>query len=120
MPSRPVPESAPCDAAAKAEIGPANWYAQRQAERIVWLHSRADPSQMVPAGLDPKVVAVYHGVGQLLSRFTTGKIPKAFKVRVPCCPVCLPTQCLRTQVETAAAAGCGDDEAAELPAQLVK
>ena len=40
---------------------------------------------MVPAGLDPKVVAVYHGVGQLLSRFTTGKIPKAFKVPICCC-----------------------------------
>ena len=50
----------------------------------LWLRRRADPGQMVPAGLDPKVVAVYHGVGQLLSRFTTGKIPKAFKVLIPC------------------------------------
>jgi Bystin len=44
---------------------------------------------MVPAGLDPKVVAVYHGVGQLLSRFTTGKIPKAFKVLTSCIDPCL-------------------------------
>lgn len=39
-----------------------------------------DPGQLVPAGLDPKVAAVYRGVGVLLSRYTTGKIPKAFKV----------------------------------------
>jgi len=46
------------------------------------LHRMSDPSQLVPGGLDPKVVAVYHGVGTLLSRYTTGKIPKAFKVGV--------------------------------------
>ncbi|KAI8473188.1 MAG: bystin-like protein [Monoraphidium minutum] len=34
----------------------------------------------VPEGLDERVVEVYRGVGQLLSRYTTGKIPKAFKV----------------------------------------
>lgn len=34
----------------------------------------------VPAGLDPKVVAVYKGVGEILRRYTTGRIPKAFKV----------------------------------------
>jgi essential nuclear protein 1 len=31
-------------------------------------------------GLDPKVVEVYRGVGKVLSRYTTGKVPKAFKV----------------------------------------
>ena len=36
----------------------------------------------VPAGLDPKVVAVYKGVGELLRRYTTGRIPKAFKVEL--------------------------------------
>lgn len=60
----------------------------------VWLCHRADPGQMVPAGLDPKVVAVYHGVGQLLSRFTTGKIPKAFKVPICCCSPTLLCQAL--------------------------
>ena len=34
----------------------------------------------VPEGLDPKVVEVYQGVGVLLSRYTTGKLPKAFKI----------------------------------------
>lgn len=31
-------------------------------------------------GLDDKVVQVYRGVGKLLSRYTVGKIPKAFKI----------------------------------------
>ncbi|GAB4821947.1 hypothetical protein N2152v2_008993 [Parachlorella kessleri] len=34
----------------------------------------------VPIGLDPKVVEVYRGVGKLLSRYTAGKVPKAFKI----------------------------------------
>lgn len=34
----------------------------------------------MPEGLDPKVVEVYQGVGVLLSRYTTGKLPKAFKI----------------------------------------
>ncbi|KAK9840658.1 hypothetical protein WJX81_007722 [Elliptochloris bilobata] len=35
---------------------------------------------MVPAGLDPKVVEVYTAVGKILSRYSAGKIPKAFKI----------------------------------------
>ncbi len=31
-------------------------------------------------GLDPKVEAVYRGVGAVLARYTTGRLPKAFKV----------------------------------------
>ncbi|KAG2432729.1 hypothetical protein HYH02_012863 [Chlamydomonas schloesseri] len=34
----------------------------------------------VPEGLEPRVVEVYRGVGKLLSRYSTGKIPKAFKI----------------------------------------
>ena len=34
----------------------------------------------VPEGLDDKVVQVYRGVGKLLSRYTVGKVPKAFKI----------------------------------------
>ena len=34
----------------------------------------------LPEGLDDKVVQVYRGVGKLLSRYTVGKIPKAFKI----------------------------------------
>ena len=33
-----------------------------------------------PAGLDPKVVEVYRAVGELMSRYKSGKVPKAFKV----------------------------------------
>lgn len=35
---------------------------------------------MLPPGLDPKVVEVYTAVGKILSRYSAGKIPKAFKV----------------------------------------
>ena len=34
----------------------------------------------MPEDLDEKVVQVYRGVGKLLSRYTVGKIPKAFKI----------------------------------------
>ena len=34
----------------------------------------------VPQGLDPRVVEVYRGVGQLLRRYTVGRLPKAFKI----------------------------------------
>lgn len=30
--------------------------------------------------MDPKVVAVYKGVGQIMKRYSAGKIPKAFKI----------------------------------------
>lgn len=36
--------------------------------------------EFIPAELDPKVVEVYQGVGKVLSRYTAGKVPKAFKV----------------------------------------
>ncbi len=34
----------------------------------------------MPDGLDPKVVEVYTAVGKLLSRYSAGKVPKAFKI----------------------------------------
>eukprot|EP00798_Chlamydomonas_sp_ICE-L_P021238 gene21238-28154_t len=34
----------------------------------------------LPEGLDDKVVEVYRGVGKLLSRYSSGKVPKAFKI----------------------------------------
>ena len=34
----------------------------------------------VPEGIDEKVVEVYRQVGDLLRRYTTGKVPKAFKI----------------------------------------
>lgn len=37
-------------------------------------------AQVLKARLDPKVVAVYSQVGKYLSSFTSGKIPKAFKI----------------------------------------
>lgn len=40
----------------------------------------AGASGLLPGGLEPKVVAVYRGVGALLARFTSGKLPKAFKI----------------------------------------
>lgn len=35
---------------------------------------------LLPQGINPKVEEVYRGVGKLLSRYTAGKIPKAFKI----------------------------------------
>jgi len=32
------------------------------------------------SNLDPKVVTVYRGVGKLLSKYTSGKLPRAFKI----------------------------------------
>lgn len=34
----------------------------------------------VPEGLEPRVIEVYRGVGKLLSRYSAGKVPKAFKI----------------------------------------
>jgi len=39
-----------------------------------------DGAEYVSRDLDPKVVAVYRGVGEIMSRYTAGKVPKAFKV----------------------------------------
>lgn len=37
-------------------------------------------AEAVPEGLDERVLAVYRGVAGLLSRYTVGKVPKAFKI----------------------------------------
>lgn len=34
----------------------------------------------LPSGLDPKVVEVYRQVGELMHRYKSGRVPKAFKV----------------------------------------
>lgn len=39
-----------------------------------------EPSFFAPPQMDHKVIEVYRGVGQLMSRYTSGKVPKAFKV----------------------------------------
>ena len=39
-----------------------------------------DDEDLVPEGLDDRVVQIYRQVGELLTRYTTGKVPKAFKV----------------------------------------
>jgi essential nuclear protein 1 len=39
-----------------------------------------DDGMAVPEGIDEKVVEVYRQVGDLLRRYTTGKVPKAFKI----------------------------------------
>lgn len=36
--------------------------------------------ESLPPGVNPKVAAVYSQVGQLLSRYKSGKLPKAFKI----------------------------------------
>ena len=39
-----------------------------------------DDDAPVPADMDPRVVEVYRGVGALLARYKSGKVPKAFKI----------------------------------------
>jgi essential nuclear protein 1 len=48
-------------------------------ESAVLTSSRPD-EEPVPGSLPPKVVHVYTEIGKLLSRYTSGKLPKAFKV----------------------------------------
>ena len=39
-----------------------------------------DLEEGVSSNLDPKVVAAYKSIGQLLRTFKSGKLPKAFKI----------------------------------------
>ncbi|KAJ1723317.1 snoRNA-binding rRNA-processing protein [Coemansia erecta] len=39
-----------------------------------------EDERAVPAGLDPKIVEVYTKIGELLSRYKSGQVPKAFKI----------------------------------------
>ena len=41
-------------------------------------HRKADEKE--PEQIDERVQSVYKGVGQVMRRFTTGKVPKAFKI----------------------------------------
>eukprot|EP00877_Chromochloris_zofingiensis_P005227 jgi/Chrzof1/14705/Cz09g12210.t1 len=52
---------------------------KQQQAGIQTLPEHADEAP-VPEGLDDKVVEMYTAVGALLKRYTTGKIPKAFKI----------------------------------------
>ncbi|GAX76291.1 hypothetical protein CEUSTIGMA_g3736.t1 [Chlamydomonas eustigma] len=52
---------------------------QREAGVAV-LPEEGEDEEDVPEGLDEKVIQVYRGVGKLLSRYSAGKIPKAFKI----------------------------------------
>lgn len=45
-------------------------------ERGPWTSAQT----IAPRGMDEKVVQIYRGVGDLMKRYTTGKVPKAFKV----------------------------------------
>ncbi len=38
----------------------------------------------MPPGINPKVIEVYRKVGELLSRYKSGPLPKAFKIVPPC------------------------------------
>ena len=50
----------------------------KQTPKLVPSHRDGDTA--VPRDLDPRVVEVYRGVGQLLRRYTVGRLPKAFKI----------------------------------------
>ena len=42
--------------------------------------ARDEEGEIVPEGLDSRVIEIYRQVGELLTRYTTGKVPKAFKI----------------------------------------
>ena len=42
--------------------------------------ARDEEGEMIPEGLDSRVIEIYRQVGELLTRYTTGKVPKAFKI----------------------------------------
>lgn len=44
-----------------------------------------DEERMMPPGINPKVIEVYSKVGELLSRYKSGPLPKAFKI-IPSLP----------------------------------
>jgi len=44
-----------------------------------------DESRMMPPGINPKIIEVYGKVGELLSRYKSGPLPKAFKI-IPSLP----------------------------------
>lgn len=46
-------------------------------KRVAGLREVEGPSS---AGFDPKVVEVYTAVGKIMSRYSAGKVPKAFKI----------------------------------------
>ncbi|WFC98835.1 snoRNA-binding rRNA-processing protein [Malassezia yamatoensis] len=48
-------------------------------------HTSDDDGRMMPPGINPKVIEVYSKVGQLLSRYKSGPLPKAFKI-IPSLP----------------------------------
>lgn len=61
--------------------GPGNAQGPTIADLIMEALAKHNPMPDQPAKrMDPKVVQVYRGVGKLLSRYTSGKIPKAFKI----------------------------------------
>jgi len=56
---------------------------EKQQRQKLTLGEQGGPQVEEPVGgpgLDEKVVAVYKGVGLIMKRFTTGKVPKAFKI----------------------------------------
>eukprot|EP00051_Salpingoeca_urceolata_P027599 m.482324 g.482324 ORF g.482324 m.482324 type:complete len:434 (-) comp22494_c0_seq1:18-1319(-) len=48
-------------------------------EKETEIQSQLTDAQPVPP-LDPKIIRVYQGVGKILSRYRSGKLPKAFKI----------------------------------------
>ncbi|WFD38878.1 snoRNA-binding rRNA-processing protein [Malassezia japonica] len=49
------------------------------------MESHDDDERMMPPGINPKVIEVYAKVGELLSRYKSGPLPKAFKI-IPSLP----------------------------------
>lgn len=53
---------------------------QKQSSNLTSLHSNEQVEERVKQRIDPKIFSVYKSLGKLLSTYTSGKFPKAFKV----------------------------------------
>ena len=67
-------------AARKVNLG--EWIAEKIREKEMQINDHLSETASISRvqKLDPKVVGLYRGVGQVLSRYRSGKIPKPFKV----------------------------------------
>ncbi|KAJ2588526.1 snoRNA-binding rRNA-processing protein [Coemansia sp. RSA 1722] len=53
---------------------------QHESAKLARESGADEGDRAVPAGLDPKIVDVYTKIGQLLARYKSGPVPKAFKI----------------------------------------
>ncbi|NWW03098.1 BYST protein, partial [Oreocharis arfaki] len=84
-PTRPHPLSAPDSPLTPSRAGPRRTLADIIMEKITEKQTEVDTALSELSGcpmpqLDPRVLEVYRGVREVLSKYRSGKLPKAFKI----------------------------------------